>query len=307
MKNKILIGSLITSLCALVLYSTNVKRVENANLKIVDQNQNPISQTDTNKKVKSKQQVAEVEYPSDVKVESGSEKKWAQEIEQVMGKDQSYQVCVQDLNNDKYARVFNTAKTHDINTASRLFLLAALSYDQQHGNLSNKTSVKIKKSDQAKGEKLLQKGISYNAVYLKQLMMQGNKTAANALLRKVKPSKVNEVIHKMDATNSKITGDFLDKQIAVTTAQDLSKIMLNLYQDKVLSRQYSNQVLGALNLTKTKPKIVGHTKGLIYGIGDTKTNVAIVQSKGNAYCISVWSDNDRDFLRLGATISSFFK
>lgn len=307
MKNKILIGSLITSLCALVLYSTNVKRVENANLKIVDQNQNPVSQTDTNKKVKSKQQVAEVEYPSDVKVESGSEKKWAQKIEQVMGKDQSYQVCVQDLNNDKYARVSNTAKAHDINTASRLFLLAALSYDEQHGNLSNKTSVKIKKSDQAKGEKLLQKGISYNAVYLKQLMMQGNKTAANALLRKVKPSKVNEVIHKMGATNSKITGDFLDKQIAVTTAQDLSKIMLNLYQDKVLSRQYSNQVLGALNLTKTKPKIVGHTKGLIYGIGDTKTNVAIVQSKGNAYCISVWSDNDRDFLRLGATISSFFK
>lgn len=62
-----------------------------------------------------------------------------------MGKDQSYQVCVQDLNNNKFARVSNTSQRHGVNTISRLFLLVALTYQEQHGQATANKAVKIKK------------------------------------------------------------------------------------------------------------------------------------------------------------------
>ncbi|MEB3363949.1 hypothetical protein SDC49_10060 [Lactobacillus sp. R2/2] len=67
-----------------------------------------------------------------------------------MGKDHSYQVCVQDLNNNKFARVANTSQRHSVNSISRLFLLIALTYQEQHGKSINNKTIKIKKSDRAK-------------------------------------------------------------------------------------------------------------------------------------------------------------
>ena len=142
---------------------------------------------------------------------------------------------------------------------------------------------------------------------MKQLMMQGDKTAANALLRTVKPAKVNSIIRRTGAEDTAIKGKLSAKPAAYTTANDLNKIMVSLYHDQILSRQYSNQVLGALNANKTKPKIIRNSKGLIYAIGDSKANVALVQSNGNAYCVSVWSNNDHDFVKVGKAVNSFFK
>lgn len=42
MKNKVLIGSLITALIAFILYSVNLKKVENSSLKIVGQGQEQV-------------------------------------------------------------------------------------------------------------------------------------------------------------------------------------------------------------------------------------------------------------------------
>ena len=307
MKNKVLIGSLITALIAFMLYSVNLKKVENSSLKIVGQGQEQVVKNKKGKNSVREPKVATVEYPNHIKIASGSEQKWAEKIVQVMGKDRSYQVCVQDLNNNKFAHVSNTSQRHGVNTISRLFLLIALTYQEQHGQATANKAVKIKKADHAKGEKVLQKGIAYNATYLKQLMMQGDKTAANALLRTVKPATVNSIIKKMGVHDTTIKGKFSAKPAALTTANDLNKIMVSLYHDQILSRQYSNQVLGALSSAKTKPKIVRNTKGLIYGIGDGKANVALVQSNGNAYCVSVWSNNDQDFIKLGKAVNSFFK
>lgn len=307
MKNKVLIGSLITALIAFILYSVNLKKVENSSLKIVGQGQEQVVKNKKGKNSVREPKVATVEYPNHIKIASGSEKKWAEKIVQVMGKDQSYQVCVQDLNNNKFARVSNTSQRHGVNTISRLFLLIALTYQEQHGQATANKAVKIKKADHVKGEKVLQKGIAYNATYLKQLMMQGDKTAANALLRKVKPAKVNSIIRRTGAEDTAIEGKLSAKPAAYTTANDLNKIMVSLYHDQILSRQYSNQVLGALNANKTKPRIIRNSKGLIYAIGDSKANVALVQSNGNAYCVSVWSNNDHDFVKLGKAVNSFFK
>ncbi len=307
MKNKVLIGSLITALIAFMLYSVNLKKVENSSLKIVGQGQEQIVKNKKGKNSVREPKVATVEYPNHIKIASGSEQKWAEKIVQVMGKDQSYQVCVQDLNNNKYARVSNTSQRHGVNTISRLFLLIALTYQEQHGKSVSRKAIKIKKADHVKGEKILQKGIAYNATYLKQLMMQGDKTAANALLRKVKPAKVNSIIRRTGAEDTAIKGKLSAKPAAYTTANDLNKIMVSLYHDQILSRQYSNQVLGALNANKTKPRIIRNSKGLIYAIGDSKANVALVQSNGNAYCVSVWSNNDHDFVKLGKAVNSFFK
>ena len=307
MKNKVLIGSLITALIAFMLYSVNLKKVENSSLKIVSQGQEQVVKNKKGKNSAREPKVATMEYPNHIKIASGSEKKWAEKIVQVMGKDQSYQVCVQDLNNNKFARVSNTSQRHGVNTISRLFLLVALTYQEQHGQATANKAVKIKKADHVKGEKVLQKGIAYNATYLKQLMMQGDKTAANALLRTVKPAKVNSIIRRTGAEDTAIKGKLSAKPAAYTTANDLNKIMVSLYHDQILSRQYSNQVLGALNANKTKPKIIRNSKGLIYAIGDSKANVALVQSNGNAYCVSVWSNNDHDFVKLGEAGNSFFK
>ena len=307
MKNKVLIGSLITALIAFILYSVNLKKVENSSLKIVGQGQEQVVKNKKGKNSVREPKVATVEYPNHIKIASGSEQKWAEKIVQVMGKDRSYQVCVQDLNNNKFARVSNTSQRHGVNTISRLFLLIALTYQEQHGQANINKAVKIKKTDRVKGEKVLQKGVAYNAAYLKQLMMQGDKTAANALLRTVKPATVNSIIKKMGVHDTTIKGKFSAKPAALTTANDLNKIMVSLYHDQILSRQYSNQVLGALSSAKTKPKIVRNTKGLIYGIGDGKANVALVQSNGNAYCVSVWSNNNQDFIKLGKAVNSFFK
>ena len=307
MKNKVLIGSLITALIAFMLYSVNLKKVENSSLKIVGQGQEQVVKNKKGKNSVREPKVATMEYPNHIKIASGSEQKWAEKIVQVMGKDQSYQVCVQDLNNNKFARVSNTSQRHGVNTISCLFLLIALTYQEQHGQATANKAVKIKKADHVKGEKVLQKGIAYNATYLKQLMMQGDKTAANALLRKVKPAKVNSIIRRTGAEDTAIKGKLSAKPAAYTTANDLNKIMVSLYHDQILSRQYSNQVLGALNANKTKSKIIRNSKGLIYAIGDSKANVALVQSNGNAYCVSVWSNNDHDFVKLGNAVNSFFK
>ncbi|WEV71150.1 serine hydrolase [Lactobacillus sp. ESL0785] len=306
MKNKILVGSLLVAFFSFMLYSTSLKRIENANLHVVEPRQ---SKTIKGKKAVSKPSephVDEVEYANHVKVARGSEKSWAKQIEQTLGQEKSYQVCVQDLNSHKFVRIANSTKQHGVTATSRLFLLVSVYYQEQHGKLSARTAIKVHKKDRVKGEKLLRVGYSYGIAYLKQAMMHGNKTAANVLLRKVGPSRVNRLLSKMGATNTKIGNKFTANPVSMTTAADLVQVMTNLGQNKTLNRQYVGMVLTALNLTHAKSPLVRAINGQSYSVFDSKSVVALVQSRGHTYCVGFWGSSNQNMAKLGRTINQFF-
>ncbi|MBA1392555.1 serine hydrolase [Lactobacillus sp. XV13L] len=305
MKNKVLIGSLVTTLLAFILYSSNLKRVENANLEVISQNQKEVIKTHKGKAVREPR-VGRIEYPNQVKIASGSEKKWAKRIVHVMGKEQTYQVAVQDLQADKFARVANTRQSHGVFETSRLFLLAALYYQQQHGKLTEHTVVKVKKADRVKGERMLQPGIGYGVAYLKQALMRGSQTAGNVLLRKVKPAAATRIVRKMGATSTQFNRRFASNPSSRTSARDLAAVMVNLYRSKTLNQQYSNRVLGTLSQAKNRPRVARSARGLVYGIGDDKSSVALIQTHGHTYCVSVWANDDHNFVKLGRAVAALF-
>ncbi|WP_240408084.1 serine hydrolase [Lactobacillus crispatus] len=302
MKHKILIGSLIVTLFAFILYTSNIKRVENAQLKIVEPNNSKVAKN--KKKTKEPKvkklekpkepKVNSIEYSNHVKAQKGSNQKLVKQIKKVMGIDDSFQVVAQDLTNSShFAVVFNTNKAHDAGKTMRLFLLIALYEQEQKGKMGSRTAIKISKKDKAKGDKMFQVGITYGVSYLRSAMLKGNKTAASALTRKIG-------VNNMGATQTKVNSNMTGQ----TTANDLAKTMIGLYQGRVLNRQYASRVLATL--AKERPSLVSGLSGGIYAIGDDDFAVAIVQTNGRAYCMSVWSTQHKNFNKLGKTVNAWF-
>lgn len=298
MKHKILIGSLIVTLFAFILYTSNIKRVENAQLKIVEPNNSKVAK---NKKKPKEPKVNSIEYSNHVKAQKGSNQKLVKQIKKVMGIDDSFQVVAQDLTNSShFAVVFNTNKAHDAGKTMRLFLLIALYEQEQKGKMGSRTAIKISKKDKAKGDKMFQVGITYGVSYLRSAMLKGNKTAASALTRKIGVNNIDQVAKKMGATQTKVNSNMTGQ----TTANDLAKTMIGLYQGRVLNRQYASRVLATL--AKERPSLVSGLSGGIYAIGDDDFAVAIVQTNGRAYCMSVWSTQHKNFNKLGKTVNAWF-
>lgn len=309
MKHKILIGSLIVTLFAFILYTSNIKRVENAQLKIVEPNNSKVAKN--KKKTKEPKvkklekpkepKVNSIEYSNHVKAQKGSNQKLVKQIKKVMGIDDSFQVVAQDLTNSShFAVVFNTNKAHDAEKTMRLFLLIALYEQEQKGKMGSRTAIKISKKDKAKGDKMFQVGITYGVSYLRSAMLKGNKTAASALTRKIGVNNIDQVAKKMGATQTKVNSNMTGQ----TTANDLAKTMIGLYQGRVLNRQYASRVLATL--AKERPSLVSGLSGGIYAIGDDDFAVAIVQTNGRAYCMSVWSTQHKNFNKLGKTVNAWF-
>ena len=309
MKHKILIGSLIVTLFAFILYTSNIKRVENAQLKIVDPNNSKVAKN--KKKTKEPKvkklekpkepKVNSIEYSNHVKAQKGSNQKLVKQIKKVMGIDDSFQVVAQDLTNSShFAVVSNTNKAHDAGKTMRLFLLIALYEQEQKGKMGSRTAIKISKKDKAKGDKMFQVGITYGVSYLRSAMLKGNKTAASALTRKIGVNNIDQVAKKMGATQTKVNSN----RTGQTTANDLAKTMIGLYQGRVLNRQYASRVLATL--AKERPSLVSGLSGGIYAIGDDDFAVAIVQTNGRAYCMSVWSTQHKYFNKLGKTVNAWF-
>lgn len=309
MKHKILIGSLIVTLFAFILYTSNIKRVENAQLKIVEPNNSKVAKN--KKKTKEPKvkklekpkepKVNSIEYSNHVKAQKGSNQKLVKQIKKVMGIDDSFQVVAQDLTNfSHFAVVFNTNKAHDAGKTMRLFLLIALYEQEQKGKMGSRTAIKISKKDKAKGDKMFQVGITYGVSYLRSAMLKGNKTAASALTRKIGVNNIDQVAKKMGATQTKVNSNMTGQ----TTANDLAKTMIGLYQGRVLNRQYASRVLATL--AKERPSLVSGLSGGIYAIGDDDFAVAIVQTNGRAYCMSVWSTQHKNFNKLGKTVNAWF-
>lgn len=298
MKHKILIGSLIVTLFAFILYISNIKRVENAQLKIVEPNNSKVAK---NKKKTKEPKVNSIEYSNHVKAQKGSNQKLVKQIKKVMGIDDSFQVVAQDLTNSShFAVVSNTNKAHDAGKTMRLFLLIALYEQEQKGKMGSRTAIKISKKDKAKGDKMFQVGITYGVSYLRSAMLKGNKTATSALTRKIGVNNIDQVAKKMGATQTKVNSNMTGQ----TTANDLAKTMIGLYQGRVLNRQYASRVLATL--AKERPSLVSGLSGGIYAIGDDDFAVAIVQTNGRAYCMSVWSTQHKNFNKLGKTVNAWF-
>ena len=309
MKHKILIGSLIVTLFAFILYTSNIKRVENAQLKIVEPNNSKVAKNKKKTKEKKKKKlekpkepkVNSIEYSNHVKAQKGSNQKLVKQIKKVMGIDDSFQVVAQDLTNSShFAVVSNTNKAHDAGKTMRLFLLIALYEQEQKGKMGSRTAIKISKKDKAKGDKMFQVGITYGVSYLRSAMLKGNKTAASALTRKIGVNNIDQVAKKMGATQTKVNSNMTGQ----TTANDLAKTMIGLYQGRVLNRQYASRVLATL--AKERPSLVSGLSGGIYAIGDDDFAVAIVQTNGRAYCMSVWSTQHKNFNKLGKTVNAWF-
>lgn len=309
MKHKILIGSLIVTLFAFILYTSNIKRVENAQLKIVEPNNSKVAKN--KKKTKEPKvkklekprepKVNSIEYSNHVKAQKGSNQKLVKQIKKVMGIDDSFQVVAQDLTNSShFAVVSNTNKAHDAGKTMRLFLLIALYEQEQKGKMGSRTAIKISKKDKAKGDKMFQVGITYGVSYLRSAMLKGNKTATSALTRKIGVNNIDQVAKKMGATQTKVNSNMTGQ----TTANDLAKTMIGLYQGRVLNRQYASRVLATL--AKERLSLVSGLSGGIYAIGDDDFAVAIVQTNGRAYCMSVWSTQHKNFNKLGKTVNSWF-
>lgn len=308
---KVFIRTLIASFCALILYMANLRRVNDAKLNIIEPK---TSQVATNKKAAKKvkepkeprePKVVTPEYATKVKIEKGSQKSLAKKIKRVMGKKDTYQIAVQDLNNSsRYVRIANSQRVHNVKGTMRLYLLIALYKKEQSGKLNSRTAIKIKKSDRTKNEKMLQTNMAYGIAYLRDAMMHGNKTAANALLRKVGIKYVNQVIQAFGAKDTKMLGKFTSSAVGKTTANNLDATLKGIYQGRVLNQSHAYLVLGAMHGKNTK--LVQQINGTTYSIGDSNSAAAIVQSGGHSYCISIWSSSNHNFAQLGKTVEEWF-
>lgn len=309
---KIFIRALIASFCALILYMANLRRVNDAKLNIIEPK---TSQVASNKKAPKKKvkepkephepKVASPEYASSTKIEKGSQKSLAKKIKQVMGKKNTYQIAVQDLNNSsRYVRMANSQRVHRVSGIMRLYLLIALYKKEQSGELGSHTAIKVKKSDRTKNEKLLQTNMAYGIAYLRDAMMHGNKTAANTLLRKVGLNYVNQIIQEFGAKQTKMLGKFTSSYVGKTTADNLDATLKGIYQGRVLNRNHAYLALGAMHGKNTK--LVNQLGGATYSIGDKNSAAAIVQDQGHTYCISIWASSNHNFAQVGKTVEKWF-
>lgn len=302
MNNKILLRSLIISLLAFMFYSGHLRKVNNASVKVVEPKSSKVNKKQR-KEPNIKTENETQSTSSDVKVEDKSNKSLTSTIEKSMGSG-SFQVAVQDLNNpSKFSRLASNSSTHSGNGVMRLYILTAIYKKEQDKNLVKK-NVKVKKSDRVKDEKLLQAGMEYSIAYLRQAMMQGNKTAANVLIRIAGKSSINQVAKQFGADDTSLTGSYNSLPLGKTTANDLDLVMKGLYQGKVLNRQYAQLVLGAMQGSRTQ--LTKNIAGTIYSIGDKNFASAIVQSGGHSYVISVWAESNSNFAKLGTNVNNWF-
>lgn len=312
MKNKKLIYCLLVTFFAFILYSSHIQHIENARIKVIEPKTNKVT-----KKQQKEPKITASSAPSykpknsltdnsNVKIEKGSKKSLVNAIKKAMRTKGSYQVSVQDLNNSsKYARVATDSKSHNVNAAMKLYLLTALYKQEQSGKIKAGSSIKITKSDRAKGETYLTTNMMYSIPYLRDAMLaRNNKTAANALLRKVGAKNVNNIAAKFGAKDTAIVGTFTKTPVGRTTANDLDMVLKGLYQGRVLNRQHAQTVLMAMH-GHSNP-LISEINGTIYFVGDKYCAAAIVQNTGHSYCISVWSESGRNLTKLGKSVNKWF-
>lgn len=304
MKNKFFIRAFLISLFAFMLYSASMKHLKNVSLKVIGPKITQVKTKTKEPKISSTED-NKPKINSAVKLVSGSQKSLAKKVSRVMGKS-DYQVSVEDLNNsNRYLTAATTSSSQNANAVMHMLILIGLYHAEQNGKLPLRTTIKIQKSDRTKGEKLLQTNMRYGTAYLRQAMIHGDKTAANALLRKIGPSQINSLLQKAGISDTQIIGNYHKLPLAKTTAADLTKISRQLYRGKFLNQQYTQIVLGALR--RTKPKLASKFSATTYASSDQNFTTMIVQSAGHSYVVSVWTKANNKLPELGKVINSWFE
>lgn len=298
MKNRVLIGSLIVTFCAFLLYTTNQKASNKAQIQIINSEKASHHKKESAPKIAADKPATK---PSHVTVTAGSEASLVKAIENKM-RTAKYQVSVQDLNRPSIFAEVNANNTKlTANKMMKLYILAALYHAEQAGKIRPNSTIKIKKQDLSGKKGRLQLHMAYGIAFLRQAMMQGSPTATNALIRKLKPQKINQAIQKLSAKNSSLTGNYQQKPLGQTTVSDLANSMKNIYQGKLVGH-YNTTLLG--NLSHQKNQLAKGISGQIYTWTEGQIQLALVSSGGKSFVIVAQANSD--LTNLGKAIATWF-
>lgn len=309
MKNKIFLGAILSSFCALAFYMTSINHMKTQTLEIYGNSTAKVAQKSKMKEGTKQTRITSGESElGEAAISRNSNKNLAKAIVKASSNVQgSYQVSVKDLNNPKiFADLTNTSQDNlNAGNVLKLFVLLAYYKAVQDKSLNSATPYKVKSSDLNNGDKVLKADMSYSYTYLLDLMMrQQNDNAANIILNKIGKDKVNQTAKDFGAGETEITENFGKDFSGKTSAADLVTIMKKLYQGKVLGTDIDNKILGQL-ANFTEKGLAKNINGTVYRIADKKQGVALVQENGKTYAMALVSEEDADLAKVGDAINDW--
>lgn len=297
MKNKVLFGSIFVAFCSLIFYLTNTARLENAKLKVYENNTTKVTSTGTSES-------AGLTAENLKKTKSSNASLAKKIIKNVDDPTYPVQVSTQNLDyKSQFANVKNSNHAQEVSSVLKLFVLIAY---EKTGKTAQ--TIKVKSGDLQSNDQSMQPGTAYAATFLEDLMIrQNNNDAANILLNSLGKNKVNEIANNIGARKTKITGEFGKEKVGKTTAADLEVVLNKLYQGKIKSSKSDKKVLEQL-LNFPEKGLASQINGTVYRISDKHASAVLVQaSNGKTYSMSCVSGQENfNFEKLGTTINSWY-
>lgn len=309
MKNKIFLGAILSSFCALAFYMTSINHMKTQTLEIYGNSTAKVAQKSKMKEGTKQTRITNGESEiGEAAISKNSNKNLAKDIVKASSNVQgNYQVSVKDLNNPKiFADLTNTSQDNlNAGNVLKLFVLLAYYKAVQDKSLNSATPYKVKLSDLNGGDKVLKTDMAYSYTYLLDLMMrQQNNNAANIILNKIGKEKVNQTAKEFGAGNTEITDNFGKDFAGKTSSGDLVNTMQKLYQGKILGTNLDNQILGQLANFPEKG-LAKNISGVVYKIADKKQGAAIIQEDGKTYTMAMVSEEDADLAKIGDSINNW--
>lgn len=309
MKNKIFLGAILSSFCALAFYMTSINHMKTQTLEIYGNSTAKVAQKSKMKEGTKQTRITNGESEiGEAAISKNSNKNLAKDIVKASSNVQgNYQVSVKDLNNPKiFADLTNTSQDNlNAGNVLKLFVLLAYYKAVQDKSLNSATPYKVKLSDLNGGDKVLKTDMAYSYTYLLDLMMrQQNNNAANIILNKIGKEKVNQTAKEFGAGNTEITDNFGKDFAGKTSSGDLVNTMQKLYQGKILGTNVDNQILGQLANFPEKG-LAKNISGVVYKIADKKQGAAIIQEDGKTYTMAMVSEEDADLAKIGDSINNW--
>lgn len=309
MKNKIFLGAILSSFCALAFYMTSINHMKTQTLEIYGNSTAKVAQKSKMKEGTKQTRITNGESEiGEAAISKNSNKNLAKDIVKASSNVQgNYQVSVKDLNNPKiFADLTNTSQDNlNAGNVLKLFVLLAYYKAVQDKSLNSATPYKVKLSDLNGGDKVLKTDMAYSYTYLLDLMMrQQNNNAANIILNKIGKERVNQTAKEFGAGNTEITDNFGKDFAGKTSSGDLVNTMQKLYQGKILGTNVDNQILGQLANFPEKG-LAKNISGVVYKIADKKQGAAIIQEDGKTYTMAMVSEEDADLAKIGDSINNW--
>lgn len=309
MKNKIFLGAILSSFCALAFYMTSINHMKTQTLEIYGNSTAKVAQKSKMKEGTKQTRITNGESEiGEAAISKNSNKNLAKDIVKASSNVQgNYQVSVKDLNNPKiFADLTNTSQDNlNAGNVLKLFVLLAYYKAVQDKSLNSATPYKVKLSDLNGGDKVLKTDMAYSYTYLLDLMMrQQNNNAANIILNKIGKEKVNQTAKEFGAGNTEITDNFGKDFAGKTSSGDLVNTMQKLHQGKILGTNVDNQILGQLANFPEKG-LAKNISGVVYKIADKKQGAAIIQEDGKTYTMAMVSEEDTDLAKIGDSINNW--